>query len=419
MSANLEQVLKEIIETQGSSNPKQLYIDKDGNAVAKTPSFFNKLGSGFGGGFSKKQRLQFLSKNANAIEKIMEKWRDSGTEIWPLQNLFNQWFGKKAPNLTETIYSDWMRALPPEKKNVSISNLVLPGTHDSGAYKVDFSHPMSANKKISKVSKFVSKIPLIGPLVGSFISDWTITQESNIYNQLRQGIRVLDLRVSVDPSDNKFYISHTFCCDSLENVMTQIKKFMDEHPEEILVININPDWEHRGETSKKSAEILNLIQVKIGNLLHPAQENFDNLSMNSMTGAGKRIILNSSNSAFQGENVWKDMVSGEWFNSFDTKESLDKTDKLLDTHKNKVRGAKLNEIASNLTPQTPNVVKGILNRFIPMTPRFNLRKVEKKFNAEFIQKMKDKPLDNVQIVTSDFPDRTPIVEAVVSRNKRE
>ncbi len=66
--------------------------------------------------------------------------------------------------------SSWMRDLRFSKPNVQINQITMPGSHEAGMYYT------------SHCTSIVH-------------SEWSITQSSSIYNQLRAGSRYFDLRV--------------------------------------------------------------------------------------------------------------------------------------------------------------------------------------------------------------------------------
>lgn len=58
------------------------------------------------------------------------------------------------------------------------------------------------------------------------------------------GVRTLDLRVSGEQDGSKsleFWCSHTFMTVPLKKVLKHIKKFVDEFPSEVVVVEIHPD----------------------------------------------------------------------------------------------------------------------------------------------------------------------------------
>lgn len=108
--------------------------------------------------------------------------------------------------------NDWMKNIPDD---YLVSNINLPGTHNSCAQFINF--------------KLISKC-----------------QNKNIFDQLKMGIRFLDIRFNFD--GNNLFINHSFLkCKSskskkenllFKNVLDNCKTFLKENPTEIILMSI-------------------------------------------------------------------------------------------------------------------------------------------------------------------------------------
>lgn len=127
--------------------------------------------------------------------------------------------------------NDWMSRLSDDYKNKKINNIFLPGSHDSSAYVLDLSIPIK-DGTFEKIRKY-------GKIISPLLEKWTITQSYDIYNQLKNGIRYLDIRIS--ELNNKFYTSHSFACIEFKIILDQINKFSLENKTEIIIIDITLD----------------------------------------------------------------------------------------------------------------------------------------------------------------------------------
>lgn len=119
---------------------------------------------------------------------------------------------------------NWMRSIYPVIKNRQLRHVVMPGSHDAG---------MST----------INRSPYDG--FGSMAD--TQTQGLSIYDQLRVGSRYFDMRiVSVQTNgDQGFWTAHFIkertnspfgaLGQSLESVVDETNKFMDENPGEVVI----------------------------------------------------------------------------------------------------------------------------------------------------------------------------------------
>lgn len=108
--------------------------------------------------------------------------------------------------------NDWMKSIP---SDYLISNINLPGTHNSCAQFINF--------------KLISKC-----------------QNKNIFDQLKMGIRFLDIRFNFD--GNNLFINHSFlkCKTSrtkkenllFSDVLASCETFLKENPTEVILMSI-------------------------------------------------------------------------------------------------------------------------------------------------------------------------------------
>ncbi|KAH9399627.1 transmembrane protein 35, partial [Tyrophagus putrescentiae] len=102
-------------------------------------------------------------------------------------------------------------------------NLCIPGSHDSGAYKLFPKLGFAVDRPDLRGSWFLNAFHFITyPLVARY----SITQRLNVYQQLNAGIRYLDIRIALRPEDNQFYICHNFYGPKLEEILKQMRAYL-------------------------------------------------------------------------------------------------------------------------------------------------------------------------------------------------
>ena len=80
---------------------------------------------------------------------------------------------------------------------------------------------------------------MFGSTAKRFISNWSLTQSLSTTDQLKVGIRYFDLRIASKKNcDGCFYV-HGLYGDSIEKIMKDIKIFLDDHPKEIVLLDLN------------------------------------------------------------------------------------------------------------------------------------------------------------------------------------
>jgi hypothetical protein len=96
-------------------------------------------------------------------------------------------------------------------------DLILPGTHNSATYKTKHS--------LMGVRKFVT------------------CQDASIYDQLRMGVRFLDLRLVVAVSKERaLWCGHSFLTVPLDEVVGEVRRFLSENRKECVVIKVQKDY---------------------------------------------------------------------------------------------------------------------------------------------------------------------------------
>lgn len=152
-------------------------------------------------------------------EEVMKFLKSLETKK-PIQNSLRQ--------LSNYKYNDWMSKLDPNKRMIDIS---IPGTHDSLTYGNCWG--------------------IFHPVVES--------QDNDVYKQLQDGIRYLDLRFGRRKTNDPITSYHGpfICSNEIHNVMNAIARFVKENPTEILILEVKltPHQEIDGVIGKFFAEL--------------------------------------------------------------------------------------------------------------------------------------------------------------------
>ncbi|RHY45795.1 hypothetical protein DYB34_007822 [Aphanomyces astaci] len=115
--------------------------------------------------------------------------------------------------------SDVVRKLP-------LNQVAFPGSHNSGAYNI-CGNVVSGDCHASLVP-YIQRLPF----VSSFCQRLSITE------QLQAGVRYLDIRVQAFPSGAP-RVCHSLCSISLHECIAQVRAFLDEHPTELVILDVN------------------------------------------------------------------------------------------------------------------------------------------------------------------------------------
>lgn len=196
---------------------------------------------------------------------LHQGYADSGT-LWV--SVFDQLANDLPPN------ESWMTDLAVAHAGfagLTLGELCLPATHDSGTYDLQPSFTPDVSEKLRSIMTTVDSVRDqldVIPYVSSILDplDWAIddifattrdlsqTTTSDTLQQLIDGIRCLDLRVYYNESDASFYTYHGMLGVSLDTILQDINQFITVHaPDgEIVYVTMGHDLPPPGSPSQQS-----------------------------------------------------------------------------------------------------------------------------------------------------------------------
>lgn len=145
---------------------------------------------------------------------------------------------KKKESEGEIPLKYWMK----EFEDYPLSYLTLPGTHNSHAYKFQWAF--------------------------SFISNFAVNQHWDIYLQLKNGARCLDIRVGQN-SNGDIVCAHRFLVSvKFEKVMKHVAKYLNKYPSEIVMLRVKCEsgWK---KNPPKLSQLVEIAKKHVGNRLAP------------------------------------------------------------------------------------------------------------------------------------------------------
>lgn len=127
--------------------------------------------------------------------------------------------------------SSWMHDMRAYVANVPMVDLTIPGSHDAGSFAITDESPVAPDG--IPYMESISRLPLVGHLAKQVAARWSIAQGRTILEQLRSGIRYLDLRVTAGALWGNFVCSllmsarrlgHTRCRPLPETTVTRLSR---------------------------------------------------------------------------------------------------------------------------------------------------------------------------------------------------
>ncbi len=275
----------------------------------------------------------------------------------------------------------WQKNAEKNIKNLSINQVMTPGSHDSGTYLINSESVLTADASteyLTLASQFGFKPYIIG---------WSKTQNLSILEQLNYGIRYFDLRwcgsrLNGNPIDNanNIYICHTLSSITAKKTIDDVAEFLEnpDHEKEIIFLDINHLY---NLSDAQIEEITNYISEKLGYKIAEYGSLTPISTYNEFWEAEKQVIL------FMAENkiaerynsiYWPiHTISSPWPDTL-------QTDLLLQSMELNLKNRNLNQffvLQSQKTPHTNAILDGF--NIFTSEPR-NLRELTGRYQLDVL-----------------------------------
>lgn len=171
---------------------------------------------------------------------------------------------------------NWMS----QYQNFSLNQLVIPGTHDSGAYRVEELIP-----GLSPDASTISFLPLW--LQKGVAANWAVTQNESIGRQLWRGYRYFDMRLC--GYGNTVYACHGVYTAPLATMLNDIESFFKspDTSHEVIILDFN---HLTAMSSANHGLVFKELKARFGSRLAGAGFNFSS-KLSDFASAGKNIIV--------------------------------------------------------------------------------------------------------------------------------
>ena len=163
------------------------------------------------------------------------------------------------------LHPDWMGNLVQSCPDITLGEMVIPGTHDSGSYSIDTFTPFSA--------------------VGR-------TQNATVVEQLHRGARYLDLRVAQGGRDKVSVFHGCLQGTILDRIVEDIQIFCQDFPGEFLIVEVSAEFgrDFKPELKKKA---LDTIKNTLGDKLYTENDckKLMTTPLKDLTASGKQVVV--------------------------------------------------------------------------------------------------------------------------------
>jgi hypothetical protein len=278
---------------------------------------------------------------------------------------------------------NWMGILYNKIKDKKLIHLTIPGSHDSNTYTV-------VNSMMAK--KFAK------------------CQAINVYEQLKLGIRYLDLRFGV--LEDQIIDQHgPFEGGLFEKNLQLIKEFLDKHPEEFLIINFQNESKIE---SKYQKEFIKMVLKYLEKYLITEEDkktwfNIESVTL-EMVRMHKKNIFAFLSSYIRESGVFSDnylknkgihdqgeSIDSKWHDVNNAVKLIRSNEENLKNKKNVTNKFFCSQFVLTFQRDPENIIKNIVSFTSPDNYKF----VEKLFNTGLLQKCIVENLKNFNLVLLD------------------
>lgn len=285
------------------------------------------------------------------------KWDWKSLACKPIQskNQFLQECWRRNPNLHAMVYptgsfpvapkmdyeninwsgvstANWMMTLKnryPRFSNAAIKDIVLPGTHDSGTYKIDEKSSYSPDEPYGP--DFIKWLKQLD-FAQLIYARWAKTQPYSIRRQLDNGFRYFDLRIC--GKNHVPYICHGKYSEKFSNIIQQINDFVQkpENKNEIILLDLNHFYEMN--TTDHDMLISELIH-RLGARLADSDHYSPDTPLKEFWHDGKQIIVfySNRNAVKKYPELWSShSIWSPWPNKQSVGDLIEALNNNLETH---------------------------------------------------------------------------------------
>nr|ACO15762.1 Phosphatidylinositol-specific phospholipase C X domain-containing protein 3 [Caligus clemensi] len=179
--------------------------------------------------------------------------------------------------------SNWMGDLCIEiRDEIPLSNLSIPGTHNSFTYSLDKKSPIGPDS-----SEWLVELGKYLPLIRPYIYRWSKCQDFNVQTQLSAGARYFDIRLAVK-SVTELRVIHALYGAEIGPILKQIRDFLQFHSEEVVIL----DFQHLYDFSADHYTSLEaLIDGIFGKWICSPSEPKDKLTLSYLKSKDIRVVV--------------------------------------------------------------------------------------------------------------------------------
>eukprot|EP01084_Bolivina_argentea_P047829 88181_1 len=305
--------------------------------------------------------------------------------------------------------SNWMQVKSSVLWNMSLSDMTILGTHDAGAYNLTKVQIPGYEPEFLEIMIYVGE--QLGIPIEQVITMWGKAQPSNLYDQMMNGVRYIDLRCGWLSEPREWVTFHWEAGHTIQILMNDIAKFLTQHTQEIVLIEAS-HLDGIDIDDNKLTQLVNIFEKTFGNntdiglWIRNNSNPYYFPTYGEMITKGYKVFLSLSNDAFakKYDNIqYGEIFQNTYADSDNVTYMMEFNDKQVRRFNNNQTNAKaLFKISWTLTPNGDT----ILNTLTPGKPHNLLELADiadaKMWNWTFSKFQQNLRIGNV-FIFDDYP----------------
>ncbi|VDN60242.1 unnamed protein product [Dracunculus medinensis] len=177
----------------------------------------------------------------------------------------------------------WMAELPLAAREKPLITLAIPGSHHSASCYLKEENEITADQP------WCVRVLNSNEIIRKAVYNWSKDQKLTITEQLETGVRYLDLNIAY--FRDSITIIHGLTCCEARDLFKEILDFINIHPKEVLIIDINRFYDFNEEHHEK---LFNLLDTMFGDkLIHQPStvRSILSCSLNKIWNGNGRVIV--------------------------------------------------------------------------------------------------------------------------------
>jgi len=196
--------------------------------------------------------------------------------------------------------NDWMGSLQGDYPAVTFGDLVLPGAHDAGMYKMTLEDTEKAVAQLCGSNPVLQALCKAGGGIGAqALENFSITQKDDSATMMSLGTRYFDFRpayLKTDPRKIAYHVHNFITGASFNEFLSGVNDFMKENPKELALLQIkdsgiqSSNFQFLSKSEVKSYLDKNISRT-VGYTLETDITSYHGRTLADLVAGGKRLIV--------------------------------------------------------------------------------------------------------------------------------